>query len=215
MTGTKLHSPVPYFLLTALMGLVPVLNNKYPAQFFPAFSPWLVEVVSVFVGITFAFWGFSRGWEILQRRSWARELVRQAIGKRQAEPKAEENEISNAGRLISRLVRNVDEDLMEIMPDFTGNSLKRLQGVFPLLLDEIRNEEDALIRLGVVGTYLGETACRNFQWQWFFQTDPALRQFNYLASTLRKTGKELDPYAWAGELLVGKKKVEAFLRDAR
>lgn len=199
----------------ALLGLVPVLNNKYPAQFFPALSPFAVEFLSVVLGVVAAFLGLSRGWDILQRRVWARELVRQAAANRHAAKNPEINDVNNAGRLISRLVRNADEDLLEIRPDFSGASLRRLQRYLPALLDEIENEEDARIRLGVVGTYLGETACRNSQWQWSFKADPALRQFGYLASAIRKDGKEVDPYAWAGELLHSKKKMKDWLEAAR
>lgn len=199
----------------ALMGLVPVLNNKYPAQFFPALSPWLVELLSVGLGVAAAFLGLSRGWDILVRKSLARVLVRQVAAGRQAEQDAETNDISNAGRLISRLVRNVDEDLKEIRPDFSEGSLKRLQRYMPVLLAEIEDEEGARIRLGIVGTYLGEAACRNFGWQWAFKADPGLRQFSYLASTLGKAGREIDPYAWAGELLEGQKKIGAWLEAVR
>ncbi len=197
------------------MGLVPVLNNKYPASFFPALSPWLVESLSVGLGVAAAFMGLSRGWEILVRRSLARALVRQVAANRRAAQKAETNDVSNAGRLISRLVRNADEDLKEIRPDFSEASLKRLQRYLPVLLGEVENEEDARIRLGIVGTYLGETACRNNGWQWAFKADPTLRQFSYLASTLGKSGRETDPYAWAGELLGGGKKIGAWMEAVR
>src|SRR5579862_8376300 len=199
--ASKHKSPIPYFLLMALFGLVPVLNNKYPAQFFPAVDPGLVELLSVGLGVAAAFLGMSRGWEILVRRSLARALIHQAATGRHAAQNAETNDIGNAGRLISRLVRNADEDLMEIRPDFSESSLRRLQRYLSVLLGEIEKEEDARIRLGIVGTYLGETACRNGGWQWVFKADPTLRQFSYLASTLGKAGREIDPYAWAGELL--------------
>jgi hypothetical protein len=213
--NTKLHSPIPFFLLTALLGLVPVLNNKYPAYFFSALSPWLVEVLSVALGAAAAFGGFSRGWEILKRRSWARELVRQTAVERHAAQNLDANDVNNAGRLISRLVRNADEDLLEIKPDFSEASLKRLRRVLPALLDEIKTAEDARIRVGVVGTYLGETACRNRQWQWFFKSDPALRQFSYLASVLRRAEGELDPFAWAADLMTGQRKTADWLEAIR
>ncbi len=202
----KLPSPLPFFLLAALLGLVPVLNNKYPAQFFPALSPGLVELLSVALGVAAAFGGFSRGWEILARRTWARELARRAVAGRRAAQNPEANDLANAGRLVARLVRNADEDLMEIRPDFSERSLKRLGRHLPELLDEIGTEEDARIRLGVLGAYLGETACRNRRWQWFFKADPALRQFAYSASVLQREGIELDPFAWAAELLTGRRK---------
>ncbi len=203
----KLHSPLPFFLLAALFGLAPVLNNQYTAQFFPALSPWLVEALSAALGVAAAFGGFSRGREILKRRTWARELVRQAAGERRAAKSPAANDVANAGRLIARLVRNTDEDLMEIRPDFSEKSLQRLSRYLPVLLNEIGSEEDARIRVGVVGIYLGETACRNQQWQWFFMADPALRQFSYLASVLRRSGKELDPFAWAADLMTGPRKL--------
>lgn len=212
---SKSGSPIPYFLLTALLGLVPVLNNKYPAQYFPAVSPGLVELLSVGLGVVAAFLGLSRAWDILVRRSLARELVRQAVAGRQAAQEAETNDINNAGRLISRLVRNADEDLLEIKPDFSMASLGRLQRYLPALLDEIGKEEDAHIRLGIVGTYLGETACRNSGWQWYFKADPALRQFSYLVSTIRKGETELDPFRWAGEFLEGKNKIKAWVKAVR
>ena len=215
MTGTKTYSPIPYFLLTALLGLVPVLNNKYPGQFFPDLSPGLVEILSVGLGVVSAFLGLSRAWDILVRRTLARELVRQAVAGRQAGQEVEANDINNAGRLISRLVRNADEDLLEIKPDFSTGSISRLQHYMPSLLDEIEKEEDARIRLGIIGTYLGETACRNSGWQWVFKADPALRQFSYLVSAIRKGDKELDPYHWAGQLLEGKNKIKAWLEAAR
>lgn len=211
----KSRSPVPYFFLTAILGLVPVLNNKYPAQFFPALDPGIVELLSVGLGIIAAFLGLSRAWDILVRHTLARELIRQAEAGRQVAHKAEANDINNAGRLISRLVRNADEDLLEIRPDFSLGSLSRLQGYLPALLDEIDKEEDARIRLGIVGTYLGETACRHSGWKWYFKADPALRQFSYLVSTIRKGDKELDPYHWAGELLAGKSKIAAWLGAIR
>jgi hypothetical protein len=215
LTGAKLHSPIPHFLATALMGLVPVLNNQYPAQFFPALSPWGVEVVSVFLGVVFAFWGFNRGWLILQRRALARELIRQAVASRHADPIADVNEVNNAGRLITRLVRNTDGDLAEIKPDFSTPSLKRLQRYLPVILEEIETEEGARIRLGVIGVYLGETACRNNGWQWFFQTDTSLRQFGYLASIIRKANQERDVFGWAGDLLAGKKKIGDWLEEMK
>jgi len=199
----------------ALFGLVPVLNNKYPSSFFPAVDPGLVEILSVVLGVVAAFLALSRGWDVLVRRSLARALVSQVVAGRQASQDVETNDISNAGRLVSRLVRNVDQDLMEIRPDFSEGSLRRLGRYLPVLLAEIEKEEDARIRLGIVGTYLGETACRHSGWQWVFKADPTLRQFSYLASALKKAGREIDPYAWAGELLQGKKKIGDWLEAVR
>lgn len=168
MISKKLHSPVPYFLLTALLGLVPVLNNKYPASFFPDISPGLVELLSVCGGIAAAAFGFARFWEKLARRDRARSLIRETVENRVLNGPQDQKEAVNAGRIVSRLVRNADEDLREINPDFTLESLNRLQDYLPELMAEVQNEEDSNIRLGVVGIYLGETLCRHWGWQWFF-----------------------------------------------
>lgn len=199
----KLHSPVPYFLLTALWALVPVLNNKYPALFFPALSPGLVELLSVALGAAAAYLGFSRGWDLLHHQARARQLLRQAAEKRNPQARADDNETNAAGRFISRLVRNADEDLKEIQPDFSEHSLKRLDRTLPALLREVENEEDARIRLGIVGAYLGETACRNFNWQWRFKADPDLGRFGYLISSLGREGKETDPFSLAAQWMLG------------
>ena len=209
----KLHSPFPYFLLTALLGLVPVLNNKYPTSFFPALSPWWVEVISVMAGTFTAFMAFTRGWVILEKRSRARTLVREVAAGRHASTSPEENDLNISGRYIARLMRNADEDLREIKPDFSMASLSRLQRYLPELLKEIENEESARIRLGVVGAYLGEALCRNRQWEWYFKTDPALRQFSYLVSVIRKQGREWDPFTAAEELLIGSRKVNDILKE--
>jgi hypothetical protein len=213
LTNTKLHSPIPYFLLTALMGLAPVLNNKYPAQFFPGLSPMWVELIAVFAGIFASVLGFTRFWAILQNRDRSRTLIRQAIESRKKVGSPDDNEITNAGRYVSRMVRNADVDLSEIGPDFTLPSLDRLQSFLPELRREVEKETDAWVRLGVVGTYLGETLCRCSGWQWFFKADPALRQFSYLASGLRKEGKEFDPFAAAADLLTGKRGIKDVLKE--
>jgi hypothetical protein len=208
MINSKLYPPWPWFMLTALMGLVPVLNNKYPQQFFPVLSPWWVEVLSVFAGVFFATVAFKRGWTILEHRSRARVLVKQTVEIRNWTVSRDSNEVGNASRYISRLVRNSDEDLKEIRPDFTLASLKRLQAYIPVLLMEIETLKDAQIRVGVVGTYLGETFCRNLKWKWFFQTDPAMDQFGFLCSVLQSPEEDdLDPYQLAADLLVGMRKV--------
>jgi len=207
LSGAKFHPSWPYFLLTAVLGLVPVLNNKYPAQFYPALSPWWIEVIAVFGGVVTAFMGFSRGWALLGHFSRAKSLVRETISKR-SRPETQDSEGSNnAGRMISRLIRNSDEDLREIAPDFTPSSLRRLARYSPELVKEIETEEDAQIRLGVVGAYLGEIACRNFGWKWKFLADPALGRFSYLVSVVQKEGAELDPFFLAGDLLMGRKAV--------
>src|SRR5579859_3371200 len=212
MTNAKLYSPWPYFLLTALLGLVPVLNNKYPAAFFPVLSSGGVEIISVMAGVLAAFLGFQRLWALLEQRSKARTLVREVAVGRYASPSPEENDLNISGRYIARLFRNADEDLKEIKPDFSLPSLRRLERALPELLKEITDEQSARIRLGVVGAYLGETICRNRQWEWFYKTDPALRQFSYLVSIIRKQGREEDPFAWAADWMTGRRKIGDILR---
>ncbi len=211
----KLHSAIPYFILVALLGIVPVLNNKYPSGFFPSISPWWVEVGSTFLGIAAATMGFIRLWAFLEKRARAKVLVSEAIASRHAVENPLENDLATVGRFISRLVRNVDQDLKEINPDFSMNSLGRLGGFLPNLLEEIESEEDARIRLGVVGVYLGEVACRNFQWQWHFKADPELHQFSYLASNVQRGEKKLDPYTWAASLMVGKGRIPEFMEEIK
>jgi hypothetical protein len=211
----KLHSSLPYFFLVGLLAIIPVLNNKYPARFFPGFSPWGVEALSTFAGVVAATLGFMRLWARLEKGARAKALVLEAAASRHAADHPLDNDLATAGRFISRLVRNVDEDLREIGPDFSENSLQRLERFFPKLLREIESREDAFIRLGVAGVYLGEVACRNFQWQWHFKNDTALHQFGYLASLLQRQGKNLDPYAWAADLMAGKGKMAEFIKEIK
>lgn len=213
MISKKLHSSWPWFLLTALLGLIPVLNNKYPASFFPAVPAGAIELITVFGGALTAAMGFARAWAILQRRSRARMFL-QDVGVVPAKEPSE-NDLANSGRFISRLVRNAESDLAEIKPDFTVGSLRRLSRFLPVLLEEIQSEEDARVRLGVVGVYLGETACRQLGWQWEFRTDPASKQFTYLASRLRKGDRTLEVFGPARGLMMGTVKMAAFLGDAR
>jgi hypothetical protein len=198
-----------------LFGLVPVLNNKYPVRFFPSFSPWSVEVCSTFAGIAAATLGFMKLWARLEKRARAKALVLEAIGSRHAADHPLDNDVAAVGRIISRLVRNVDEDLREIRPDFSKESLRRLGRFLPKLMEEIGREEEALIRVGVVGVYLGEVACRNFQWQWYFKADLALHQFSYLASNIQRQGRSIDPYAWAADLIAGKGKMAEFAEEIK
>ncbi len=215
MTNEKLHSPVPYFLLVGLVSAVPLLNKLYPASFFPAAPPFAVTILSVFLGVGAALSGLTRAWAILQRRERSLTLLRQVAQWRDPPVTQEEKDVVMAGRSISRLARNADEDLREINPDFSMGSLERLPRLFPLLRQEVEKEEDARIRLGVLGTYLGETLCRNKGWKWFFRADPALRQFSYLASVVQREGKDLDPYAWAADLLTGNRKIQDLLKEAK
>ncbi len=213
MKTGKLHSSWPYFLLVALFGLVPVLNNKFPSQTFPGASPWWVEVASTFAGVAAATMGFLRLWARLEKLARAKVLVLEAAGSRRAVEKPLDNDVASAGRVVSRLVRNVEEDLREIGPDFSKDSVRRLDRFLPKLLEEIGGKEDALIRVGVAGVYLGETACRNNQWEWHFKSDPDLRQFSYLASSIQKQGRNLDPFGWAAELMTGKAKITELIRE--
>jgi hypothetical protein len=215
LTNQKLHSPVPYFLLVGLLGAVPVLNNLFPDSFYPSVPPFLVEILSVVLGVGAAVMAFSRTWAILQHREKSFNLLRQVAEWRKPAVPQEEKEVVMAGRSISRLVRNADEDLREMGPDFSSESLRRLPNLFPLLRAEVEKEEDARIRLGVLGTYLGETLCRTQGWKWFFRADPALRQFSYLASVVQREGRELDPFAWAADLLTGRRKLSDFLKEAK
>jgi len=215
VTNKKLHSPVPYFILTALWGAVPVLNNMYPRSFFPSVSSFGVELLSVFAGVAAVTLGLFRGWAILLQREKARDLVRGIVRNPAADAQQDPNDRTQAGRTISRLVRNADQDLREIGPDFTPGSLERLARFFPVIMKEIESEEDARIRMGVVGVYLGETACRTGQWQWFFKVDPALQRFGYLASTLKKGERELDPFAWAVRTMTGQAPMDGFMDEMK
>jgi hypothetical protein len=125
----------------------------------------------------------------------------------------EGNETATAGRSIARLVANVDEDLREIGPDFTLGSLGRFPKLLPILLSEVGTEDEARVRLGVVGAYLGETSCRTAGFRWVFRADPTLRRFNYLVSVVQKEGRELDPFLWASDLLVDRRTVKALIKE--
>ncbi len=161
------------------------------------------------LGVVAASLGFFRYWNRLQQRTSAKALLGQVLERLPGLKNKGPVEAGQSGRIISRMVRNADMDLREIGPDFTVDSIKRLNRFLPLLLDEIQNEEDAFIRIGVVGTYLGETKCRVGDWEWFFKEDPSLRQFGYLASVIRKkaAGEEAldlgDPFGMAAQWLMG------------
>jgi hypothetical protein len=209
----KIHSPVPYLLLTALFSLAPVFNHFYPAKFFPAIPSVWVWMISIFAAALSVIQGFRRALAIEAQRIQAMALVNDFRRWRPPSEIPAPNDVANAGRSISRLVRNVDEDLKEITPDFTLDSLKRLERFLPELLKEIHKEEDARIRLGVVGTYLGETACRLFGWNWFFNANPALKQFSFMNSTIRRNEEDFDPYDWAMDLMTGQFKMKDVLEE--
>ena len=213
MANTKLNSPWPFFFLSALCALVPVLNNKYPASFFPAVPPFAVEVIMTIGGVYAIVIAMGRWWTILQRKTFAKKLVVEVVADRKSPEDPDENDVITAGRFITRLVRNADEDLKEIKPDFTLESLGRLQRYLPQLLSEVEDEQSARITLGIVGVYLGETLCRNRQWQWFFRPAPDLKQFTYLASEIRKEGKNFDPFAFSASVLIGESSIAEVLKE--
>ena len=214
MIPAKLHSSKPWFFLTGLLALVPVLNNKYPAFFFPAIQPGIIELITVFGGALAAAMGFTRAWAIAQRRARARSLLEAVVQGIRADEKVEENDLGQSGRLITRLVRNVEVDLAEMKPDLTLGSLNRLKGIIPDLLNEITTEEAARIRLGIVGVYMGETLCREKGWQWDFRAQPSQRQFTYMASQLTRKGRNLDIFRWAGKLMMGQADWKSLVREA-
>jgi hypothetical protein len=199
-----LYSSKPYFFLAALLSLVPVLNNKYPALFFPAVPDGWVTIIATGAGIYAAFKGLSYVWEVMQARAEAKAWIRRVIESRKAVENPDPNDVINAGRSVTRLVRNADEDLREIGPDFSLESLKRMERYLPELLMEVDDDENAKIRLGIVGVYIGETLCRSKGWEWFFKPDTSLKQFIFLPSEIRKNGKVIDPFETASKAFVEK-----------
>ncbi|HVM33014.1 MAG TPA: hypothetical protein VMU88_07755, partial [bacterium] len=198
-----------------LWALAALLNRLAPRLFFPDFTPQEVAALSGAGTLLFGAWAWGKARALRARRREACRRIEAILQKRNPPAQADENEVMLAGRVVARLARNADEDLREIDADFSPESLGRLDAWLPLLLDEIQTEEDALIRLGVVGTYLGEVLCRHRGWRWFFKPDPALRQFSYLPSLLRRGERQLDPYAWAGELFRRRKRAAALLGEAQ
>jgi len=199
-----LYSSKPYFVLAALFSLVPVLNNKYPALFFPAVLDGWVTLITTGAGIYAAFKGLSCAWTVMRARTEAKAWILEVIQSRKIVENPDPNDVINAGRSITRLVRNVDEDLREIVPDFSLESLTRLERYLPELLMEVESEEKARIRLGIVGVYIGETLCRSKGWEWFFKPDTALKQFIFLPSEIRKNGKVIDPFEMASKAFAEK-----------
>ena len=211
MKTKPLYSPTPYFCLAALFSLIPVLNNKYLGAFFPAVGSDWVELASTLAGVYAAFLGMSRLWAKLQVKAAARQWLKQVNQTRLQGISQDENDVVNAGRSISRLVRNVDKDLEEIRPDFSLDSLKRLQDYLPQLLIEVEDEESASIALGIVGAYIGETLCRTQGWQWFFKSNPSLKQFTFLPSVVQKDGKQIEPFNLAYQAMAEKAPLLKFL----
>jgi hypothetical protein len=215
MDSEKLKKVLPWGVLSFLSILCVVSHWVCPRLFFPVFEGrWVLNLgigsMAVFAGLT-----FQRNRALNRRRRNAADLIRSLADKRQVLESPPENDVILAGRVVSRLVRNADEDLREIDVDFSMASLVRLDRYLPLLLDEIETEEDAFIRLGVVGTYLGETLCRQLGWNWFFKPDPSLRQFSYLSSVIRRGEKELDPFGWAADLFERRRKVDELMERAK
>lgn len=213
MKNKILYSPKPYFALAAFFSLIPVLNNKYPQLFFSMVPEGWVEIIATLGGVYAAFKALGCWWAILQARAEAKAYVLQAAQNRKAPENPDHNDIVNAGRYVTRLVRNADQDLSEIKPDFSLESLKRLEGYLPTLLMEVEDEDSGRIRLGIVGAYIGETLCRTKGWEWFFKADPALKQFSFLPSVVQKNGKSIDPFEAAARSLTEKKSLIQLLGD--
>ncbi len=205
MKSKILYSAKPYFILAALFSLIPVLNNKYPALFFPAVPEGWVTLIATGGGIYAVFKGLSYVWAVIQARDEAKAWVLQVVESRKTVENPDPNDVINAGRSVTRLVRNADEDLREIGPDFSWESLGRLERYLPELLMEVDDEEKARIRLGIVGIYIGETLCRSRGWEWFFKPDASLKQFLFLPSVIRKNGKAIDPFETASKAFTEKK----------
>ncbi len=210
---------IPQFLLFLVLSVLllasGLLRILFPNQFFPMVPLTGVIGSAVFGSVLFGMVAFRRWYFLFQKRKKALLLIKEIISGRKAANQPLENDLANAERTISRLVRNADEDLKEINPDFKEDSLPRLSSQIPILLDEIGNREDALIRLGVLGTYLGETACRSFKWAWKFQYDPLLGRFAFLASVLGKGERVLDPYALGADILTGSIKTRDLQKELK
>ncbi|HET9870137.1 MAG TPA: hypothetical protein VFR02_06565 [bacterium] len=216
MDGERLRAVAPFAALSLWWALGPVARVLEPGWFFPAWSAAAVWGTGAAGALGFGWLAWRNQARLAGRRRKAASLLRALAARRRPAADPGENDVILAGRVVSRLVRNADEDLREIGPDFSPASLDRLRRYLPQLLDEVGTEEEGWIRLGVVGTYLGETLCRGGRWRWFFRPDPTLRQFSYTPSLLRRDdGRELDPYGWAAELFGGGKGLEEFWKEAR
>jgi hypothetical protein len=215
LTGKAFSSPTPYLILAGICLAAPVGNRFFPAFFYPVFAPWGVALVGGLAAIAAS----ARAWflyrAIGKRRKNAMVLMKKILQGRDSKTFLSGSSADRAGRTLGRVLRNTDEDLREMRPDFTVASLERLSGFLPELLDEIKSETDAAIRLGIVGAYLGETACRLWGWQWNFRADPSLRQFDYLASALERKGARMDPFELAGELFSGTLKPKELIQRFR
>ncbi len=216
MDSQKAKAILPWASLSFLFILAVFSHGVCPEFFFPAFDGRSILILGALGVAVFGALAFQKNAGINRRRREASRLIQALRGKRAPLGEPTENEVILAGRVVSRLTRNADEDLREINPDFSLASLHRLIRYLPLLLDEVECEEDALIRWGVVGTYLGETLCRQAGWNWFFKPDPALRQFSFLSSVLQRgPGRELDPYAWAADLFDRRRGLAGLLDEVK
>jgi hypothetical protein len=194
--------PWAYGIL-AVLSLVALGGHFFlPAFFFPGWSPILAR--GLFLVLAAGSLGrlYFRRLSRNKKREMGLGFLRQAIEKRDLSRALSGPGAGTAERTLTRLVQNADADLSEIRPDFSQASLERLAGLLPELLEEIQNETDALIRWGIVGVYLGETACRQWGWRWNFRADPALRQFDYLVSGLERAGGQADPFDLATRLML-------------
>ena len=216
MDSQKIKTILPWGVLSFLFILAVLFHGVCPRFFFPAFDGRQILILGALGMAAFGALAFERSLSLSRRRRKASRLIRSLAGKRSPLSDPSENDVILAGRVVSRLTRNADEDLREINPDFSLASLHRLVRYLPLLLDEVQNEEDAFIRWGVAGTYIGETLCRQAGWNWFFKPDPALRQFSFLSSVLRQGGgRELDPYLWAVDLFDHRRGLSVLLDEVK
>lgn len=211
----KMSLSLPFFILSILLVAGGILRGLYPNLFFPAAPRMGVLGAALLGGLLSGTVAYRRWSSTSRQRKNAIGLVQQIITSRKPTDQPIENDLANAERTISRLVRNADEDLKEINPDFTLESLLGLPAQLPVILGKIIKREDALIRLGVVGTYLGETACRCLGWVWQFRFDPSLERFGFLASVLRRGDMGLDPYALGADLLTGRKKIQGVIKELK
>ncbi len=213
MKSGKLHSSWPYFFLVALLGLIPVLNNKYPAQYFPGLSPWWIEVFSTFAGISAATIGFMRLWARSRKKARAGNLVLEAVGSRHPAENPSENDVDGAGRLVSRLVRNVDEDLREIVPDFP----RIRSGAWADSCRSCWRKSSGR-----------KTPSSAWEWRGFTWGRPPAGMTNGSGASTpirpcassaiyppasKKREKLLDPFLWAADLMAGKGRMSEFIKE--
>ncbi len=200
-----------YLMVVLLSALGMGGHFFYPALFFPAFANWAVDLFFVLLGGCACFRILARTRAASRDRRRALEWMNQALLKRDEVNAKEGPAAATAERTLCRLISNSDMDLREIRPDYSEESLLRLQAFMPELLEEINSGTDAMIRLGVAGSYLGETACRNWGWKWKFRSEPSLKQFEYLVSSLDRAGEQVDPFRLALNLFTGLSKARGII----